>query len=228
MVKTRISHEHTFKGKNWKEEPIRFVFIPAKIKDEIDEKKISSLKLPKTLAIAYSIQYKPIAEKIKEILSKNHEITSIIQVLGCSSPKFSKNTKAILLVGSGRFHAFSLQFETGIPVYILEADELKKISGEEVESFRKKKTASYLKFLNADKVGVLISTKPGQENLKTALSLKLKDKKQYFFLGNNIDTREFENFGLTSWVNTACPRLDYDSSVINLANLNSGKSKNSF
>ncbi|VVB82929.1 2-(3-amino-3-carboxypropyl)histidine synthase [uncultured archaeon] len=207
---------------------MKTLFVPAKIKYEINEKKINSLKLPKNIAIAYSIQYKNLAEKIKEILSKNHKITSIIQVLGCSSPKFSKETEAILLLSSGRFHAFSLQFESGIPVYILEANKLKKISNEEVESFRKKKTASYMKFLNAEKVGVLISTKPGQENLKTALSLKLKNKKYYFFIGNNIDTREFENFGLNSWVNTACPRLDLDSSVINLSSLNSGKSKNGF
>jgi 2-(3-amino-3-carboxypropyl)histidine synthase len=88
--------------------------------------------------------------------------------------------------------------------------------------------ASYLKFLNAEKIGILVSTKPGQENLKKALSLKLKNKKSYLFLSNNIDIREFENFGINSWVNTACPRMDFDSGVINLRNLNFSKSKNSF
>jgi 2-(3-amino-3-carboxypropyl)histidine synthase len=207
---------------------MKTLFIPAKINTEINAKKISELKLPINIAIAYSIQYKEVAEKIKQILSKKHKITSVIQVLGCSSPKFSKEIEAILLLSSGKFHAVSLAFETGIPVYVLESDNLKKISKEEIDLLNKKKMASYMRFLNAEKIGILISTKPGQENLKRALSLKLKNKKSYFFLSNNIDIREFENFGINSWVNTACPRMDFDSSVINLRNLNLSKSKNSF
>ena len=199
---------------------MKTLFIPAKIKSEINEKKISQLKLPINIAIAYSIQHKEIAEKIKAILSKKHKITLTTQVLGCSSPKFPKETEAILLLSSGKFHAVSLAFESGIPVYILESDTLKKISKEEIDLLNKKKMASYLKFLNAEKIGVLISTKPGQENLEKALSLRLKNKKIYLFLSNNIDINEFENFGINSWVNTACPRLDFDSSVINLKNLN--------
>ena len=207
---------------------MKTLFIPAKINPEINEKKISELKLPINIAIAYSIQYKEVSEKIKQILSKKHKITSLIQVLGCSSPKFPKETEAILLLSSGKFHAVSLAFETGIPVYILESNNLKKISKEEIDLLNKKKMASYMRFLNAEKIGILISTKPGQENLKRAISLKFKNKKSYLFLSNNIDIREFENFGINSWVNTACPRLDFDSSVINLRNLNLSKSKNSF
>ena len=207
---------------------MKTLFIPAKIKSEINEKKISQLKLPINIAIAYSIQYKEIAEKVRAILSKKHKITLVIQVLGCSSPKFPKQTEAILLLSSGKFHAVSLAFETGIPVYVLESDNLKKISKEEIDLLNKKKMASYMKFLNEEKIGVLISTKPGQENLEKALSLKLKNKKTYLFLSNNIDINEFENFGIKSWVNTACPRLDFDSSVINLKNLNFRYSKNCF
>ena len=207
---------------------MKTLFIPAKINLRINSKKISELKLPINIAIAYSIQYKEVAEKIRKILSQKHKITSVVQVLGCSSPKFPKETEAILLLSSGKFHAVSLAVETGIPVYILESDNIKKISKEEIDLLNKKKMASYMKFLNSEKIGILISTKPGQENLKKALSLKLKNKKSYLFLSNNIDIREFENFGINSWVNTACPRLDFDSSVINLRNLNFSKSKNSF
>ncbi len=80
-----------------------------------------------------------------------------------------------------------------------------------------------MKFLNSEKVGILISTKPGQENLKKALSLKsnnLNGKKFYLFLGNELPSSDFENFaGITSWINTACPRLDFDSSVMNMSEL---------
>lgn len=198
---------------------MKMLFIPAKINQEINEEKISKLNLPINIAIAYSIQYKEIALKIKNILSKNHKITSMVQVLGCSSPKFPRETKAIILVSSGKFHGISLAATTEIPVYILEQNEIKKISQEEVDLFHKRKKVSYLKFLNAEKVGILISTKPGQENLKKSLNLKLKNKNSYLFISNNIDTREFENFGINSWINTACPRLDFDSSIINIQDL---------
>jgi len=207
---------------------MKTLFVPAKIHSDFNEKKIAELNLPINIAIAYSIQYKEVAQKIKDILSKKHKITSMIQVLGCSSPKFSEETETILLVSSGKFHGISLAASTNLPVYILESNEMKKISNEEIESFNKRKKISYMKFLNAEKVGILISTKPGQENLKKALALKLKNKSPYLFLGNNIDVKEFENFGINSWVNTACPRLDFDSSIINLESLNLSKSKNRF
>ena len=208
---------------------MKTIFIPAKIKTKVNKKKIKSLsgQLPENIAIVYSIQYRDIAFEIKKLLPNN--ITKIAQILGCSKPSFPKTTQAVVLIGSGRFHALSLASETNIPIYILEKDKLSKIPESEIESLKKSRKASYLKFLNADKVGILISTKPGQENLKKAtdLSRKIKDKKSYLFISNNINTSEFENFGLESWVNTACPRLDFDSSVINIDNSNFSKSENS-
>jgi 2-(3-amino-3-carboxypropyl)histidine synthase len=199
------------------------MFIPVKIKSEVNTKKIQSLKLPKTIAIAYSIQYKDIAEKIKNILSKNHKIIQFIQVLGCSKPKFQKNVQAILLISSGEFHAIPLSIESNLPVYILEHDKLRRISEKEINLFKKRKVASYVRFLNAEKIGILVSTKPGQENLKKAITLKnkLKNKMSYLFIGNEVNAIEFENFpDISSWINTACPRLDLDSSIINSGDLN--------
>ncbi|MCK9570616.1 diphthamide synthesis protein [Candidatus Pacearchaeota archaeon] len=200
---------------------MKTLFIPAKIIFEINSKKIQSLKLPKNIALAYSVQYKDVAEKIKQIISKKHKITSFIQVLGCSAPKFSKNTGAVLLISSGRFHAVSLALNSNIPVYILESDNLKKISEDEIENLRKKKKSAYLKFLNSEKIGILISTKPGQENFKRAISIqkKMKNKTSYLFLSNEINIKEFENFDIRSWINTACPRMDFDSPIINISDL---------
>ena len=200
---------------------MKTIFIPAKIKSKVHKPKIFSLskKLPKNIAIAYSIQYQNQAREIKNIFSKNHKITKFIQVLGCSKPRFSKTTQAILLLSDGKFHGVSLALETKLPVYILENNQLTKISKKDIEIFEKKQRTSYVKFLHADKIGILISTKPGQQNLKKALSLKkkLKDKDAYLFIGNNLNTSEFENFGLDSWINTACPRLDMEtSSIINI------------
>jgi len=197
---------------------MKTIFIPAKVKSKVNKSKILEIskKLPENIAIAYSIQYKDVALEIKKILAENHKVTKLTQVLGCSKPKFPKNTNAILLISSGRFHAISLAIESKLQVYILEHNHLQKISEKDIEIFEKKQKASYVKFLNANRVGILVSTKPGQQNLKKAMDFKnkLKDKKSYLFISNNIDTNEFENFGLGSWVNTACPRLDMNSTKI--------------
>ncbi len=204
---------------------MKTLFIPAKIKSKVNEKKISliSNKLPKNIVVAYSVQYENQAKKIKNILSENHKIIQFVQVLGCSKINFPKNTDAVLLVSSGKFHGISLAVETGLPIYIVEENSLKEISKKEIENLKKRKKGAYLKFLHADRIGILVSTKPGQENLKNAIEFKknLKNKKSYLFVGNNINTSEFENFGLDCWVNTACPRLDMASNeIINLGNCN--------
>jgi len=203
---------------------MKTIFIEAKSKSKANKPKILEIskKLPKTIAITYSIQFKDIAKEIQEILSKTHTITKLTQVLGCSRPKFSKNTQAILLISNGKFHATSLAFETKLPVYLLDHNKLEQISKKDIELLEKTKKTSYLKYLNANNIGILVSTKPGQQNLKKALEFKKKlNKKSYLFISNNIDTNEFENFDIDSWVNTACSRMDLNnSSIININDLN--------
>lgn len=191
------------------------LFISAKSKAKINSKKILDIakKLPKNIAITYSIQFIDIAKEIKSLL-KDKKITAFQQVLGCSKPTF-KNTDAILLIGSGKFHAISLAYETKLPVFILYRDSLEQVSPKDIEIIEKKNKAAYLKFLHSDKIGIIVSTKPGQSRLDKARKLsRKKDKKYYLFLTNNINRNEFENFNIDSWVNTACSRLDMDSAAI--------------
>ena len=200
---------------------MKTLFIPVKSKLKLDELIINDLskKLPKNIAIAYSIQFKDIAFEIKNQLKDTHDVKIILQVLGCSNPKFSKEIQAILLISNGKFHAVSLAYETNLPVFLLDHNKLEKISNEQIENMKKNQKASYVRYLSAKNIGILVSTKPGQENLKQALDFKnnLKDKKAYLFIANNLNTNEFENFNIDSWVNTACPRMDLNNNkIINL------------
>jgi len=133
-------------------------------------------------------------------------------------------TKTILLISDGKFHAVSLAYESKLPVYLFNRNNLQKISKEEISVLEKKQKGAYLKYLNAEKIGILISTKPGQENLKRAIEFakSQKTKDSYLFIANNIDTNEFENFPqIESWVNTSCPRMDMNnSSIINMRKIN--------
>jgi len=203
---------------------MKTLFFKAKSNRKIEKSKILDIskQLPINIAIAYSIQFEESALEVKKILEPKHNILSFTQVLGCSKPSFSKETQAILLISSGKFHAISLAYETKLPVFIFDNNELEEISKKDLEMIEKKEKASYLKYLHSENVGILVSTKPGQNRLKKALEFKrnLKGKKYYLFLSNNINIEEFENFGLDSWINTACPRMDMnESNIINISKL---------
>ncbi len=198
------------------------LFFPAKLKLEINENKIGQIskKLPKNLAIFYSIQFEDFAKQIKKQCSKDHNIKKFSQILGCSKPLLAKEVEGILFIGSGKFHALSLASQTKKPFFILENGNLKKISQKEIDPLLKRKKGAYLNYLNSEKVGILISTKPGQQRFSESIKTKLKNKKTYYFISNNINTSEFENFKIDSWVNTACPRMEFDSSkIINISEI---------
>ena len=194
---------------------VETIFIPTLLNSKINIKEINNFKLPKEIAIFYSIQYKTQANQIKKILSKNHIITKFSQTLGCSTHKISQNTKVILLISNGRFHAISLAIQSKIPVYIYNLSKLEQISNKEIKDYQNKKKGAYLNYLNSGKIGILISTKPTQQNFNQAIKINITNKNQYYFLANNINIQEFENFPqIKSWINTACPRMDMNSSKI--------------
>ena len=195
------------------------LYIPAIQKNlNINLNKTEISKLPKKLFLAYSIQYKSLAEKIKKQLEANKiKVEGFQQVLGCSK---IKTNFPVLLISTGKFHAQNLFMQTPI-LYILENDKIARISDNEINKIKAHKKTALLRFLNADRIGILVSTKPGQENLDKAAELKEKLEKQgkqaYIFISNNIDISQLENFPIDSWVNTACSGLSMDNpNIINI------------
>ncbi len=199
------------------------LFIPSYIKEnfKLDKLKLLQKKLPKEIAICYSIQYKKIAENIHNLLKKNFRISIFSQVLGCSKLIFPKKTKAILLISNARFHGISLALESNLPVFVFDSGDFSLISEEEITKLKIQNKSSTLKYLSAQSVGFLISSKPGQCRLFSALKLKNSSKKKiYLFLSNEILSSELENFKVDYWVNFACPRIDLTSKIISYKNLN--------
>ena len=193
---------------------MKTLFIEA-IKPNLSFNPSKLTNLPNELHILYSIQYNELAEKIKQYLMREHQILGFEQVLGCSQihPKAS-----LLLIGSGRFHAINLAYSTGQEVYVYDFN-LTKITKEEIAQAQKTEKAKLSLFANAEKIGILVSIKPGQKRLKEAEALKIKiekkfKKKVYLFLADNINIGEFENFDINFWINTSCPGLELDSMKI--------------
>ena len=70
-----------------------------------------------------------------------------------------------------------------------------------------------IKYLSSKEIGIIVSTKPGQNKLKKALELKkkIKDKNCHIFLADTVNPAEFENFPfIECWINTACQRFADD------------------
>jgi len=92
----------------------------------------------------------------------------------------------------------------------------------------KRQKAAYSKFLMSKKIGVLITTKPGQSYYKYSKQLKKKytGKEFYFIAFDTINFESLEDFPfIECWVNTACPRIGWDDTkraskpIVDLGNL---------
>lgn len=202
------------------------IFIEAR--SDIDVKKAveKAVKLlPKKVGIVTTSQHKHKLLEIKKILKDNGIKAEIAgQILGCNAnaaKKIAEKVDAFLYVGSGRFHPIEVQLETGKNVVMANpfTNEAKILEKEEVLKVENQQRGALLKFLSSKEIGIIVSTKPGQEKLKKAFELKnkLKDKNCYIFLADIIDANEFENFPfIEAWVNTACPRFaDEKRGVVN-------------
>jgi len=194
---------------------MKIVYIPAKSENLNIQEKLKKVKIKESFVIVTTIQY---LDEVKKL--KGYKIAG--QILGCNTEVINKHKiNAYLFIGTGKFHPLILSFRTKKPVYTFDphTENFSQISKEELERYEKKKVASLLKYYNANKIGILVSTKPGQNNLKRAISFQNKSKKQsYIFICNQISN--LENFpDIKCWINTACPRIFEDDLGVPIINL---------
>ncbi|MEM4230259.1 MAG: diphthamide synthesis protein [Candidatus Pacearchaeota archaeon] len=182
------------------------IFKKAKFSQEI----IFQLQkiLPEKFFLAYTIQYKPLALKLKKLF-KDH-ITGFSQVIGCS--KIPKQL-AVLLIGEGKFHALNL-LNYADKVIVFNGESFNELGEQEREKIESENKVKFSKLLYANEIGILISTKPGQYNIQEALKIKNKltelKKKSYFFFFDTLNYNDLYNFDIKFWLNTSCPGLEYD------------------
>lgn len=212
---------------------MKVLFIPSKYKD-FSLKNIKPNKLPKTIGLITTIQHTNQIKKVKSYLQK-HEKKVIIgksknknleqgQILGCdiqAAISIQNKIQAFLYIGSGKFHTLQIAIKTNKPIFIFNplTKEFSKLSQQEIQKLKNKNRGQKLKFLSAQTLGILVSTKPGQNKLKQALilnkKLEKKGKKAYIFLFNDLDINQLENFPqIDCWVNTACPGLSLENPFI--------------
>jgi len=145
-------------------------------------------------------------------------------VLGCNSSTFDKDADTFLMLADGTFHAINNAIQLQKEIYVFTTHTLEKIEQKEIDEHNGKILAKKRKFLFAENIGLLVSSKNGQ-SCKSVDSVREKIKKSgknvYVFESDNINTNEFENFPqIQMWVNTACFGLARDDMrIINLVDI---------
>lgn len=218
---------------------MKTLFIESKFKGKINLNKIKIDKLPKKIGLITSVQFTDYIKKIKNFLEQNNKKIFVAkgnqkhpaQILGCdlsAGEKINSKVDAFLYIGDGRFHPLGLAMKTSKDVFSFNPlnNHFSKIKKDEINNHKKTLRIKKIRFISAENIGILVSTKPGQNKLKKALQIKnkleKKDKKCYIFCFDNLDINELENFPFIEfWLNTACPRIEEDSKIIiNFENIN--------
>jgi 2-(3-amino-3-carboxypropyl)histidine synthase len=135
------------------------------------------------------------------------------QVLGCSFTA-AKSTGAdeILFVGTGLFHPIGIALATHARVIAL--DPLTGFAQEvTADALLRRRFAIMEKARGSKSVGIIVSTKSGQQRMDLAHRLASLSPAAVIVTMREVNPDELLNLGFACYVNTACPRLAYDDQV---------------
>lgn len=177
----------------------------------------------KTIALVTTVQHASLIPAMKTFL-QSKGITTIVsggsgrtplpgQVLGCSFAAAKvKGADGILFVGTGLFHPTGIALASGSRVTALDpfTGTVEEVSG---ESLMRRRFAVIERARGAQTIGIILSTKSGQQRLELARRLALLSKGAVIVLMREVSPDELLNLGFDCYVNTACPRLSYDDQV---------------
>ncbi|MBD3263191.1 diphthamide biosynthesis enzyme Dph2 [Candidatus Woesearchaeota archaeon] len=212
---------------------VMFVEAKAKKKVNIGKSVLNKLKDFKTIGLVATVQFVSQLPEIKSELKKAEKQIVISkpnkhavypgQVLGCdvsAAIKIQNKVDCFLYIGDGKFHPLGIAVQTNKPVIILNpyTNKVNKLSDAEKKKWLKKQAARVSKVRDAQILGILVTTKPGQQNLKRAEQIKKKlqsqGKQAFVFVADTINPNDLLNFPqIQAWINTACPRLVDDQEL---------------
>ncbi len=203
---------------------MKTLFIEARYRERIKLPDAVIRNLPKRIILFTTVQYlnslKEIEKQLKQknkkpILIKTQNTKYKGQVLGCNIGVIHEKADCILFIGDGMFHPIALGLNNNMPVFVFNPMSRKffEISREELKQEAGRVKGALMKFHASKEIGVLISLKPGQNQLNEAIKLKekFKEKNFSFLLFDTINFSDLENFTfIECFINSACPRIAVD------------------
>jgi len=135
------------------------------------------------------------------------------QVLGCSfaAAKIAPANE-VLFVGTGLFHPIGMALTTRKRVVALDplTGFAQEVSG---DALMRRRFAVMEKARGAKSVGIIVSSKTGQQRMDLARRLASLAPHAVLVMMCEVSPDELLNLGFAAYVNTACPRLAYDDQV---------------
>ena len=212
-----------------KKNNVLFVELRKKTENfKINFSELDKLK-GKTISLASTIQYLDFLPIIKSYLEKQGKKVIIKKgpaypghVIGCKSFAFDSKADNLLLLADGKFHALNNALDLNRDIWIFNLKTLDSFFKQDLEKIEKRKKIAMTKFLLSTSVGLIVSTKSGQNYpLYNSIKEKLekKGKKVYVLETDNLNLQDLDNFSLPSYINTACPGLFLDDEQNRIINI---------
>ncbi len=203
---------------------MKTLFLEAQVNIDIKLTKEQIKQLPKDLAVFTTIQFIDALNQmlgqlrtagITYHLCKGKHTQREGQILGCEY--FDYPSEAFFYIGDGVFHPQAIAIKNNKPIFCYNpySQKLTLFDRADIEKAVKKHKAAVMQFFTANNIGIIVSTKPGQQFFARSVKLKEKlekeGKKAYIFISNTIDFTQMNNFPfIECWVNSACPRIGLD------------------
>jgi 2-(3-amino-3-carboxypropyl)histidine synthase len=205
---------------------MKLTFVDVRYKAQVALPQEFLDQLPKKVILFVNIQFHHQYEQLKKQLTdRGIEVITVRpkhawhegQILGCSVEDWSgKDAEAFVYIGDGLFHPKALLFKNDQKVFIYDpkTQRHKVLTRADIEQINRQRKGAMATFYASKSVGVLVTTKYGQQRLKQSMKLqeKFPEKTFYYLLADVINFQKLEDFPFIEvYVNTACPRIMDDN-----------------
>jgi 2-(3-amino-3-carboxypropyl)histidine synthase len=206
------------------------IFVDARSNMEVLESvgnAMSLLEGYRRIGLVTTTQHLHLLDEIADFLEQNGKDVLISegvgttrgQVLGCNFSAIKNiDADAFLYVGSGNFHALGIKLFTDKLVvvadpYLGEAREIDDFA----DRILRIRSARIAKAMDAERFGIIVSSKKGQSRLELAKSLKNmleeEGREGYILFFDDVSPNLLLPFmDLDAFIMTACPRIAIDDS----------------
>ena len=223
---------------------VEYKLYPITVDLGVLEQALPMLKEYKKLGLVTTVSHLHQLDDMKKILREAdpahpHEVLTARgglailegQVLGCDSSaadKLAHQVDALVYFGGGEFHPLGITAKKPILAVSPYANSAHWLN-DSIEKKRKHELGMLLAALEAKSIGILVSTKSGQFNIRAAENAKKKlrefGKQASVLVTSEVDFSSLQDFNsFDAYLTTACPRLVDDAEragkpIVNLAQL---------
>lgn len=191
-------------------------------------KALPLLKAQRRIGLVTTVQHADHLDEVRETLLAAGKSVAVGdagrlnyagQVTGCdySNARFiAKAIDAFLFVGGGRFHAIGVALATSKPTVVADPYETRAYRMDlDVERMSKQRWACLQEAAKAERFGILVGLKSGQNRFEKALQIKRKlhrvGKKPTLLAIREVTPESLMQYpAIEAYVNTACPRISLD------------------